>query len=195
MMLLPNTYLCKVSGPGMSHHNPALTVTMEKHRMADNGTSARKARKSTARKHGHAFTGMISREYRIWENMRQRCLNPKASHYARYGGRGISICERWNDFALFYADMGPCPTQKHSIDRIDNDGGYEPENCRWVTQTEQMRNSSRIKLIEYRGEQVPVSHAIRQSCVSPQTFYRRIAEGWTVEKALTAPPYAKRRNA
>lgn len=163
--------------------------------MADNTDTLNRACKSTARKHGHAFKGHITREYRIWENMRQRCRNPKASHYDRYGGRGIGICKRWDDYAAFYADMGPCPSLRHSLDRIQNDGDYSPDNCRWATHTEQMRNSSRIKLVQVGGQEVPVSHAIRASGISPQTFYRRIAEGWDVERALSEPPYAKRRKA
>jgi hypothetical protein len=163
--------------------------------MADSTTTPTRRRRSSARKHGHAFSGDTTREYHIWENMRQRCRNPKASHYERYGGRGIKICERWDDYSLFFADMGPCPCDKHSLDRIDNEGDYTPDNCRWATQTEQMRNSTRIKLVQVGGVKMPVSHAIKQSNVSPQTFYRRIADGWPVEKALAEPPYAKRRKA
>lgn len=79
-------------------------------------------------------------EYRIWRAMRTRCNNPKSNRYDIYGGKGIQVCERWNRFINFYKDMGPRPTDKHSIDRIDSDGNYEPDNCRWADGVTQSRN-------------------------------------------------------
>lgn len=86
-----------------------------------------------------------SRVYRTWAGMIRRCSAVKCSHYSRYGGRGISVCDRWKDFNNFYSDMGD-PPEGMSIDRIDNDLGYSPENCRWATQRTQTQNSSRTKL-------------------------------------------------
>jgi hypothetical protein len=80
-------------------------------------------------------------ERMVWKAMRQRCNNPSATGFSDYGGRGIKVCERWDSsYANFLADMGRRPSAKHSLDRINNDGNYEPGNCRWVTWSEQMRN-------------------------------------------------------
>lgn len=87
-------------------------------------------------------------EYNSWKSMRIRCLYPKAANYQWYGGRGISICQRWSSFALFIEDVGPKPTPKHSLDRIDGNGNYEPSNCRWATQSDQLRNRRSWKISE-----------------------------------------------
>jgi len=91
-------------------------------------------------KHGHTAGGQTP-TYNSWDSMRQRCNNPKMTQYARYGGRGISVCPAWSDFATFLADMGERP-EGTSLDRIDNDGNYEPSNCRWATPIQQANNKS-----------------------------------------------------
>lgn len=102
----------------------------------------------------HGLTG--TRAYRIWNAMKTRCNNPNTQYYYNYGGRGIKVCERWNLFENFLLDMGDPPTDKHSIDRIDNDKDYEPSNCRWATATEQANNRRRRKPLDVsnrlRGE-------------------------------------------
>ncbi len=89
-------------------------------------------------KHGYAKNRIP--EYNVWKTMRQRCNNPKNQDYELYGARGISICERWNDFENFLSDMGRRPSDEHSIDRKDNNGNYEPSNCHWTTDDAQANN-------------------------------------------------------
>lgn len=88
----------------------------------------------------HGLTN--SAEYRVWASMIQRCQNPKSQRFSSYGGRGISVCERWQKFEGFFADMGVRPSPEFSIDRIDNDEGYSKENCRWATRSQQQKNKT-----------------------------------------------------
>lgn len=99
------------------------------------------SRSESLRRHGHKRRGKASDEYKIWVSMKQRCENANNTSYMDYGGRGIRICDEWNEsFEQFYKDMGPRPSKKHSIERIDVNGNYDPSNCKWATSVEQIRN-------------------------------------------------------
>lgn len=104
-------------------------------------------------RHGHSRVGMITPTYRAWKNMNQRCSNQALPEYARYGGRGIRVCARWRVFENFLADMGECPPGL-TLDRRNNDGNYEPDNCRWATRATQRRNTCTVKLSEEIAESV-----------------------------------------
>jgi hypothetical protein len=91
-------------------------------------------------------------EYRTWAHVVERCTNPSIRSWANYGGRGINICERWRDFRNFYEDMGPKPAPRLTIERIDNEGNYEPGNCRWATYDEQARNKRNTRYVTIGGE-------------------------------------------
>lgn len=97
-------------------------------------------RNGLATTHGHVRRYKPSTEYRAWRSMRSRCASPGNASFRLYGGRGITVCERWMSFENFFADMGKKPSRRHSLDRIDSDGNYAPENCRWATSAAQQQN-------------------------------------------------------
>jgi hypothetical protein len=129
-----------------------------------------------------------SREYRIWTGMKSRCYSKSRNCYANYGARGIKVCERWlNSFENFLADMGPRPSPKHSIDRIDNDGDYSPSNCRWATPKQQLRNTRTNRILVFRGKSLSVAQWAEDTGLSTNTLHERLLRGWSVEKTLTHP--------
>lgn len=124
--------------------------------------------------------------YRTWTRLRERCHNPNTDSFERYGGRGISVCSRWNSFANFLADMGEQP-DGCSIDRIDVDGDYEPSNCRWATDKEQARNRSTNVLLEFDGRTQCVRAWEDEMGYPERLIKNRLATGWTVERAISQP--------
>ena len=102
-----------------------------------------------------------SMEYESWSRMKNRCNNVYSKDFEMYGGRGIKVCERWNKFENFYADMGARPSPKHSLERIDNDGNYEPDNCKWATIEEQNNNKRNNALFFYNGRYLTVGEGTR----------------------------------
>lgn len=131
----------------------------------------------------HGGTGTV--EFRIWELMRRRCSDPKHRSYKDYGGRGISVCDRWrNDFSAFLADMGLRPSPDHSIDRIKNDGNYEPGNCHWATRVEQSNNRRSSRFLTIGGKTKTLSQWERQVGLNPGVLFRRLQAGWAPERLL-----------
>lgn len=128
-----------------------------------------------------------TRVYSIWDKMKARCYNPKQKGYERYGGRGIRVCDRWHDFQNFLEDMGEPPTDRHSIDRIDNDGNYEPGNCRWATPKEQANNMSTTTFLEFDKERLSLSDWAEKTGINKKILAGRLRDGWSVEKALSTP--------
>lgn len=126
-------------------------------------------------------------EYRIWKHMIARCEYEGDAAFRNYGGRGICVCERWHSFENFYSDMGQKPSPKHSIDRIDNDGPYSPENCRWVTAITQANNTRRNRIVIIDGESMTVAQASRKFGVNQSAALARLYGGWSDEAAFKIP--------
>lgn len=128
-----------------------------------------------------------SAEYSAWKGIRRRCLNPKFRMYRWYGARGITICDRWRDsFENFIADVGHRPSSKHSIERIDNDGNYEPGNVKWATKKEQSRNRRDNQYITFQGRRMVLMDWAKEIGLSFDVLQYRVKR-WGVELALTTP--------
>lgn len=136
--------------------------------------------------HGYTCGGARPPEYKIWEAMLRRCLNKNDAAYNRYGGRGIKVCERWMDFANFREDMGERPEGK-SIDRKQNDGDYEPSNCRWATAKQQANNKRTNILVEHDGEIYSLKEFCELKALRYKSIWHRLKAGWPMDKALFTP--------
>jgi hypothetical protein len=139
------------------------------------------------KRHGFARGGQDRTEYKIWRDMRQRCQDPKSINYADYGGRGIKVCERWESFIAFLEDMGLRPSGDHTLDRKNNDGNYEPGNCRWATRKEQHMNRRNTVYLEFNNQRKPLKQWAEELGLDHYLIRNRLKKGWSVEKALTEP--------
>lgn len=135
------------------------------------------------RTHGKAGT----RVHSIWMGMHRRCNVPTNPSFPQWGGRGIKVCRRWKSFASFYKDMGDPPTDKHTIDRIDNDGNYTPKNCRWATRAQQSTNKRNTIFLTFRGKTKCLSEWAKEVGLSRGAIRARLRKGWSVRKALGTP--------
>jgi hypothetical protein len=134
------------------------------------------------RKHGKHN----SAEYNSWRLLKNRCLNPNDQRFAEYGGRGIKVCDPWIDsFENFYADMGPKPSPQHSIDRIDVNGHYSPENCRWASCEEQANNTSRNVFVTHLGQTQTLAQWARELNINYNTLNNRYKRGWDSVRILS----------
>lgn len=130
--------------------------------------------------------------YGIWWAMITRCQNPKCKAFKNYGGRGITVCERWQKFENFYADMGDRPEGK-TLERDDNSKGYSPNNCVWADRKTQGRNKRGIRMVTVNGVSKPMSEWADESGVAIGTIWQRLNKGWTAEEAVLTPIITKRK--
>lgn len=142
----------------------------------------------------HGLTG--SPLHMVWAAMNQRCSNPNHKNYASYGGRGVSVCDRWRkSFESFLADMGPRPDGM-TLERIDNNGNYDPDNCRWATRKEQTANRRPGRVLVASGRSMPIAEWALIEGIPETVIRNRLALGWSHSRAvLTKPRYLKVRNA
>lgn len=127
-------------------------------------------------------------EYHAWATMKSRCLNSTHAMYKNYGARGITVSTRWLSFKNFYADMGPRPSPKHSLERKDNNGGYSKANCEWATHKKQSRNKRNSRLLTVDGHTRTVAEWAEQLCTSSTVVVSRIEKhGWSIKDACTIP--------
>ncbi len=129
------------------------------------------------RTHGMSYSHI----YKVWTEMKQRCRNPKDKYYPNYGGRGIKVCERWQLFENFYADMGEIP-KGHQLDRKDNDGNYCAENCRWATRIQQQNNTRKNFIIKFNGHSHTLSEWARIKNIKRSTLQNRVNHHWPLDK-------------
>jgi hypothetical protein len=123
--------------------------------------------------------------YNTWVSIRQRCTNPSYVQWNDYGGRGITVCDRWNDFENFVTDMYPSFQEGLTIDRIDNDGPYSPDNCRWATRLVQNNNRRNNRLLTHDGLTMNVAQWARHIGITYSALHQRLGKGWPLERALT----------
>lgn len=133
-------------------------------------------------------------EYKAWQAMKSRCLNPNDARYDRYGGRNIKVCDEWLNYENFINDMGRRPSKDYSLERKDNNLGYSKANCKWATRTEQMANLHTTVKLEYKGESVPVSVLAKCHGIRSNVILLRLKAGWDIEKILTTPVRKKKSN-
>jgi hypothetical protein len=177
----PRHWLCQCDcGTQKAVYGPSLKTGLSK----SCGCLKREATIKRSTTHGHRYDEV----YNTWLNIKQRCDNPNNPEYKNYGARGITVCERWREnFDNFRQDMGPRPP-RYTVERKDNSGNYEPDNCVWASQKTQGANRRNNKIIEWNGEKMTLTEAALRSGLKRETITYRLKKiGLSVEEALTAP--------
>ena len=139
--------------------------------------------------HGASVGGTVTPTYRTWAAMRTRCFCTTSKDYSSYGGRGITVCPQWDDFAVFVRDMGERPGKEFTIDRVDSAAGYSPENCRWATSSQQNRNRPGYNsMVLYRGREITLAQLCDETGINQSALWMRLFRyGWDVERAAGTP--------
>ena len=133
--------------------------------------------------HGLSHTA----EWRIWHDMIRRCEDPRVKRYPNYGGRGITVCPEWHDFLTFFHDVGPRPSLKYGLERLNNNQGYYKENVVWATNEVQQRNTTRNRMITHNGKTQCIAAWAEETGLTPRAIWGRLERGWSDEKTLTTP--------
>lgn len=167
---------------GRSHSTKLFSVIRGKTRSC--GCLSREVASARSRTHGATAGGKRKPEYSIWRSVVHRCTSPDSPHWPRYGGRGIDICSRWRtSFQAFFDDMGQRPLGL-TLERVDNDKGYSPDNCVWATRKQQANNTSRTLFVVHRSETRSLQEWSALTGVKANTIRKRLREGWPVGRAL-----------
>lgn len=154
------------------------TKDIRKDSVMSGNTSSCGCKRKRPHNYSHGMSDTV--EYTTWRSIKTRCHKESYSRYSEWGGRGIKVCDRWlNSFENFYADMGPRPSNKHSIDRINNDGNYEPSNCKWSSIEDQGNNKSNNILITYRDKTLSLTQWCRELDFKYLKAYGRVKRGVT----------------
>jgi hypothetical protein len=167
-----------------------LSRAIEEDLLKGKTTQCRNCRQASLRVENPTKTDKI---YNVWCSMKARCYRVTSKDYARYGGRGIKVCDRWREsYAAFCEDMGPRP-EGYSLDRIDNSGNYCPENCRWAPVKAQNQNKRNNVYFDVDGQKMCLADACRHYGITGATYHKRIKNGWEPQKAISTPGYKRKR--
>lgn len=176
---------CVADRGGCGGSVEAFSQNLRSGRTTSCGCTYARAKAARATRHGHASRSGRTAEWLSWHAMRRRCDDARSPAFRDYGGRGITVCERWRSFEAFLADMGRRPSAAHSIDRINNDGNYEPGNCRWATQTEQSRNQRSNRMSTHNGQTKCTAEWAEASGIAYSTLKSRLLRGMSIEDAVS----------